>query len=361
MKFFFIAVFFSFFLAACNYNFYQAKKLEKEEKFEEASVEYSRAYFKYLSLNKEVSTRCDNRYACLNLKYKKAYEENALKTVVELRERYIQFILKNKHPSAYKVLKKALLLVSEDHFFKTEEIYWKKVLLVGKINIPEGRELDIPILGDKIYPIIRFNSSIPNHFIEAIITPRGQFSADDVIYRPIASSFLRYTIQSIGFKYLPLGGKKGRVLFQDSEFISYPLVDFRTPILTEHIGDFSNIPSGKTREQIVLKNRENFNNTTGYWYPTRDFEYSSSIQGQEVQIKLGASRNEFLPHLLYFNGSRIVLDFGLLDLQREKSSFLWGIKRIAGEDNLENLKKNYYYRNYLKSNFFPFYITASSR
>ena len=75
----FIAIFFSFFLFACNYNFYQAKKLEKEEKFEEASVEYSRAYFKYLNLNKKTTTKCNSIKNCLLLKYKKAYEENALK------------------------------------------------------------------------------------------------------------------------------------------------------------------------------------------------------------------------------------------------------------------------------------------
>ena len=52
----------------------------------------------------------------------------------------------------------------------------------------------------------------------------------------------------------------------------------------------------------------------------------------------------------------IRVDYGLLDLKRKKNSFLWGIKRIEGEDNLENLKKNYYYRNYLKLNFLPFYV-----
>ena len=82
-----------------------------------------------------------------------------------------------------------------------------------------------------------------------------------------------------------------------------------------------------------------------------DFNYSSSIQGQEIRIKLVSSRSEFLPYLLYFNDSRVFLDYGLLDLKRKKNSFLWGIKRIEGEDNLENLKKNYYYKNYIKLNF----------
>ena len=351
MKNVFITIFLSFSLAACNYNFYQAKKLEKEEKFEEASVGYSRAYFKYLHLNKETTIKCNSRKSCLFLKYKKAYEENALKAVAELRERYIQFILKKKHPSAYKVLEKALLLVPEDDFFKTEQVNWKKVLLAGKINIPKGRELNIPILGNKVYPFILFNSPTPNHFIEAIITPDGQFSVEDVVYRPISSSFLRYSIQSIGIKYLPIGIKAGRTLFQSSEFVSYPFVDFRTPVLTNHAGDFSVITSGKTREQI-----KNLNNTRNYWYPSRGFNYSSSIQGQEIRIKLVSSRSEFLPYLLYFNDSRVFLDYGLLDLKRKKNSFLWGIKRIEGEDNLENIKKNYYYKNYIKLNFLPFYV-----
>ena len=172
-----------------------------------------------------------------------------------------------------------------------------------------------------------------------------------MVYRSSSSSFLRYSIQSIGLKYLPLGRKANRTLFQDNEFISYPLVDFRTPVLTNHAGDFSVITSGKTREQI-----QNLNNTRNYWYPSRGFNYSSSIQGQEIRIKLASSRSEFLPYLLYFNDSRVFLDYGLLDLKRKKNSFLWGIKRIEGEDNLENLKKNYYYRNYLKLNFLPFYV-----
>ena len=334
MNFFLNIIFVLFFLASCNYNFYQAKKLEKEEKFEEASVGYSRVYFKYLSSTKKVPTKCSDRRSCLFIKYKKAYEKNALKTIPVLRERYIRFILKKRNASAYKVLEKTLLLVPEDEFFKTEQIHWKKVLLAGKINIPKGRELGTPILGDKVYPFIRFNSPTPNHFIEAVVTPDGQFTVEDVIYRPTASDFLKYSIQSIGLKYLPLGKKTGKTLFQDNEFISYYLVDFRIPVLTKHTGDFLSIKSGKTREQI-----QNFNRVENYWFPTPNFEYSSSIQGQKIQIRLADNRNEFLPHLLYFHldGSRIFLDYGLLDLQRRKRSFLWGIKRIAGENILENL------------------------
>ena len=308
-----------FFLAGCNHNFYQAKKLEKEGKFEEASIEYSRVYFKYINLIKKNPNKCVGSRSCLFVKYKKAYEKNALKVIPVLRERYIRFILKKQNTSAYKVLEKALLLVPEDKFFKTEKIHWKKILLAGKINIPKGKELGANILADKVYPFIRFNSPNPIHIIETTIAPDGQFIVEDVVYRPNESAFLRYSIQSIGLKYLPLGRKAGKTLFQDSEFISYPLVDFRIPVLTKHTGDFLSIKSGKTREQI-----QNFNRVETYWYPTRDFEYSSIIQGQEIQIKLADSRNEFLPQLLYFHldGSRVFLDYGLLDLQKKKGSFL---------------------------------------
>ena len=108
--------------------------------------------------------------------------------------------------------------------------------------------------------------------------------------------YLKYSIQSIGLKYLPLGKKTGKTLFQDNEFISYYLVDFRIPVLTKHTGDFLSIKSGKTREQI-----QNFNRVENYWFPTPNFEYSSSIQGQKIQIRLADNRNEFLPHLLYFH------------------------------------------------------------
>ena len=64
----------------------------------------------------------------------------------------------------------------------------------------------------------------------------------------------------------------------------------------------------------------------------------------------------FYPIYYILDDSRVFLDYGLLDLKRKKNSFLWGIKRIEGENNLENLKKNYYYRNYLKLNFLPFYV-----
>ena len=70
-----------FFLAGCNHNFYQAKKLEKEGKFEEASIEYSRVYFKYINLIKKNPNKCVGSRSCLFVKYKKAYEKNALKVI----------------------------------------------------------------------------------------------------------------------------------------------------------------------------------------------------------------------------------------------------------------------------------------
>ena len=355
MKFFFIAIFSLFFFTGCNYNFFLAKKLEKEKKYEEANIEYSRAYFKYLGINKKTHTHCNSRRSCLLLKYKNAYEKNTLQVVPVLRERYILFILKKKYFSAYKVLEKALLLVPDDKFFKAEQIHWKKVLLAGKINILKEKGVNVPILGDKVYPFIRFNSPNPTHFIETIITPDGQFAVEDVVYRPDSSAFLRYSIQSIGLKYLPLGRKAGKTLFQDSEFISYPLVDFRIPVLTKHTGDFLFIKSDKTKKQS-----QNFSREKNYWYPNRDFEYSSSIQGQKIRVTLKAQRNEFLPNLVYFNANstHVFLDYGLLDLKRGRVSFLWGIKRIAGEGTIKNLKQNYYYRPYLKFTFLPFYIVA---
>ena len=107
-----------------------------------------------------------------------------------------------------------------------------------------------------------------------MVTPRWPSSTveDGHLSVTTASDFLKYSIQSIGLKYLPLGKKTGKTLFQDNEFISYYLVDFRIPVLTKHTGDFLSIKSGKTREQI------HFNRVENYWFPTPN----NSSRGQKI-------------------------------------------------------------------------------
>ena len=242
-----------FFLSSCNYNFYLGQQLEKEKKFEEANIEYSRAYYNNPN----------------NTKYKEAYLRSGRQTVKILQERYLAEINKNNFFAAHTLLTKALYLTPNNPFFNEEQKKWKRVILSGQVHLPTGQDLAELVIGEKIYPVIRFNRTTSKRLLEAIIKPSNNFVAEDLLYEPTAEKYLQYNIHSIGLKYLPFTEKRDNTtLINKNNFIYLNLIEFQKPILSELQGSFS---QQKKNWSSRLQIKKNNNINEEYWYPDQNF------------------------------------------------------------------------------------------
>ena len=319
-------VFFGCLLVSCNYNYHLGTILEKDGKFEEASTEYSRAYFQDLS----------------NQKYQVAYKRNALKVVEVLKATYQKQLINKNFFSAYKILEKATQLNTQNLFFQQELKKWRFLLLSGKIDYSKGKHLNELFAGDKIYPIVRFNSPFSRKTLEATINVNGEFFLEDLLYTPATHSYMLYTIDSIGFKYLPFQEKN--TAFIDSDNFAYlSLINFYKPTLMQDQKEFIN-------DKIQQKIQNNFFDES-YWYPKRGITYSSKIIKQKIFIRSSSAQTSFLPLFMYQKQQRIFLDFGTITLRRKERLFIWGVarKKENQETTYAAIKNNYYYRIYEKT------------
>jgi hypothetical protein len=306
-------------LVSCNYNYHLGKKLEEQGKFEEASVEYSRAYLKSPS----------------NEKYKTAFERNAVKTVAVLKDTYKQQIQNQNFFSAYTVLEQALRLNTQDSFFGAEQKKWYFVLLAGNIQFPKGREISGAVFGDKIYPVIQFQSPKSKRKIEAVIDINGDFFLEDLLYNPMDEDYVRYTIDTIGFKYLPFQNSNNDIVDEDS-FAYFFLINFHTPKLTQHQGYFTDDNSAK---KITLEKQN-------YWSPRRGITYTSRVENKGIIIESSSPEISFLPFAFFKKQQRIFLDFGSIRLKKQQGTFLWEIAQLSKSQIKQVLKNSYYYQVY---------------
>ena len=316
-----------FFLVGCSYNYHLGEKLELEKKFEEASLEYSRAYLRSPS----------------NRKYRIAYQRSAQETVKVFKENYRRQVINQNFFSAYRILEKGLILIADDIFFLKEQKKWRYILLTGKIDYPKGDDLSRLVVGEKIYPVIQFIVPNSEEIIEATLEIDGSFFLEDLIYTPSDEDYLRYSMNNIGFKYLSFQARQ-KSLIQTSDFNYLTIVNFYNPKLLNHQGVFKD--SNLARLKIT--------NDPSYWYPQRGITYTSKIQENKVFIETNSPQISFLPNTLYKKEQRVILDFGMISLQKKKGSFLWGVRQEANNELAKNIKNHYYYRIYEKTLINPY-------
>ena len=100
-------------LQSCNYNYYRGMELETKGRFEEANIEYRRAY-----------TNSPG-----NEKYREAFLRTAERTTADLLERYQKYLQEKKYRQAYRRLEQAQTLSPENQTIKNELRKWFRILL----------------------------------------------------------------------------------------------------------------------------------------------------------------------------------------------------------------------------------------
>lgn len=317
-----LIMFFLILLSGCNYNYFRGLELEKDERYEEANIEFHLAF-----------TQSPN-----NQKFRDAYLRTAEKTTIDLLARYEIYVKEKKYVIAFQRLQQAQTL-SPDHPKILKELKkWYRILLAGKVDLVQIKSLrnQIP-LTDQIILEVRINSANITRVLEAPVDYQTHtFSVEDILYDPDQDMLMLYSINSIGVKLVK--NSTGQKRFKK-------FVDFKTPVLVEVQGNLAASDSELTPvEKYYPLNSLNAHNDKQFWYPSRGIRYKLLLDKDRVRVNSSVKRFGFLPQILYMNKKdrRYFLDFGVLELFQKNIGGLWSFRRSISEDRqyLRNLQKN---------------------
>lgn len=327
----FLMVLFLLWMQGCNYHYHQGLELEKKGRFEEANIEYHRAY-----------TQSPG-----DVDFKEAYLRTSAKTTEDLLVRYEKYLKEKKYSLAFRRLEQARTLSPNHPKIVQEQKRWFRILLAGKVDLVKIKSLQNQIpLTDQIALAVRINTPNARRRLEAIVNDQtNTFSVEDILYDPPQNILMLYSINSIGVKLVNNSTRRN----QFKKFI-----DFRIPVLVDVQGALRDkkheLTSVKEFYPVeVLKESSN-----DYWFPQRGIRYSLQMKQDAIYVSSTVESIDFLPHMLYMNrrDRRYFLDFGHYQLSQKKIGGLWYFRRAVLKERkyLEMLQKSillgtyFYYR-----------------
>ena len=333
-------VLFTVYFSGCNYNYYRGQELEAENRFEEASIEYHRAY---------VQSPNDSDY-------KEAFLRTSKLTVEDLLSRYKLYLIEKKHALAYQRLNQAQILQPKNEIVIKELLKWERILISGKVELKFKTLRNQFPLAEEMELEIHFNTSNPSkRLIGSIDHKTGTFSVEDVLYEPPQNLLMFYSINSIGVKLLSKFGRETRF---------HKFINLGVPVLYDVKGKLDSKGNRLTKvEKLYPVQSLKASNSTNPWLPLRGIRYSLVLNQDKIQVESSSGTVDFLPMMLYINKKdrRIFLDFGNLTLNQDTIGGLWSFKRTVTEDRsyFTDLKKqlilNPYF--YFREGGYPFVKT----
>jgi len=320
-------------LSGCNYHYHTGLQLGREGRFEEANIEFRRAY----TMSPD------------DADYREAFLRTAAKTSEDLLERYHRYVRDKKYEMAFRRLEQARTLTPHDSRILEELNKWYRILVAGEIDLVQIKSLHNQIpLSDQIQLTVWINTPNALRRLEAPVNYQsGVFYVEDILYDPPQDLLMMYTLHSIGVK-----------LINDStgnESIKR-FVDFKTPVLIEVRGTLE----GADNDLISVSRFYPFemlraSNTDEFWYPSKTLRYALMLDSDAIKVSSSEGQKiGFLPQILYINKRerRYFLDFGQLQLFQKRVGGAWSFRRLVDRerDYLRKLQQNlllntyFYYR-----------------
>jgi len=332
------------FLSGCNYNYHRGLELERNSRFEEANIEFHRAYVRSPG----------------NQSFREAYLRTAEKTTEELLERYDRYVTDKKYLMAFKGLQRARALTPDHPRIAEEQKKWFQVLIAGRVDLVEIKSLanQIP-LTDQIELVVRINTWNASHRLEAPINYQTRtFSVEDILYDPSPDLLMMYSLNAIGVKLTNQNTRSER--FQK-------FIDFRTPILMEVRGRLAGTGEDLSPAEgfyPIDTLRRSVNEE--FWYPSKEIRYTLQLDEAQIRVDSAEGSISYLPQILYVNRQdrRFFLDFGHLQLSQRKIGGSWSLRRILTEQReyLTDLRKNVLLNTYFfyREGGFPFVLNPGA-
>ena len=312
-------------LAGCSFHFDQGRELEAEERWEEAAIEYRRAYVDdpYNHEVQEALQRVNRKVARGNL------------------VRYREYLDRREYRKAYARLENVLVQDPDLENAQSELEQWRSILLTGKVQMEFSRVREKLRLAEKMRMEVHLNSPSGEVLKGEISNENGIFIIEDLLYRTAPERLSEYTLNSIGL-FLVRRDNRG---FSTDKFKRF--INFRILVPGSVEGRLhQNKPSPKKKvseHRQVLHGIESILNP---WFPPRLVRYGIQLDQDRIRVVTAQKRREFAPDVLYLNnrGNRAFLDFGTLEMELNKKTRKWSIHRKPyrnpSDDYFEDLSRN---------------------
>lgn len=302
-------------IAGCSFHFSDGQELEKQERWEEASIEYRLAFVESPS-DPEI-------IAALKRSQKKVAEENLA--------RYRDYLKDKEFRKAYVRLEAAAGQDPTSQEIKDEQQHWTQVLLAGKVDLQLDRLLSNIRLADEMQMQILINTPAGKQVTADISNETGIFFYEDVLYKKELNELPHYSIHMIGLK-LSQSSDSRRPKVQFRQFVS-----FRGLILNQSTGQLQTL--NISEPQTVLSHRNALLNPTladsKLWFPPGIIHYNVDLKSSDIQV-ISEQPTTFMPQAFYANSQqkRAFVDFGNLELTLDPEARAWGIqKKVLREAN----------------------------
>ena len=298
----------SIFFIGCSIHYDKGIQLEKEERWEEAAIE-----FRLASIDDPKNSKIINALNRVNLQVAR-----------ENFETYKKYLKLKEFKKAYKRLEATLTQNPELNEANIEKRYWKNLLITGKIEFDFNKLFSNLRLADEMILQVKINTPNNNILTGNISGETGIFFIEDHLYRINLIQIAEYTINSIGLK---IKRKSPSGIFHN-EFKKF--VNFRELSPIQVIGKINK--NTLKKPQNVLDHRASLINKkedSEAWFPKSLISYKLKFLGNSVKIISKSNRNEFAPSVIYINNSerRVNIDFGVNKLRMDDYNRKWSIQR----------------------------------
>ena len=311
-------------ITGCSLHYDTGKELESEGRYEEASIEYHRAF---------VDDPDDLEIQeALQRVHRKVAEENLV--------RYREYLEKKQYHKAFSRLQSILRQNPEIGEAQEELKHWTRILLTGKIEF-EFKTIGMNLrLAEKMELQVHLNSPSGELLRGEVSYENGIFSVEDLLYKTPREKLSEYTLNTIGLE-LHRRDSRGFTKEQFERFIY-----FRTLIPGSVEGRLNGIIESVKRLQtsvLICSKNQNRNSRIG---SSRLVRYQMLLDENQIRILSSEKRREFAPEVLYLNSTsgRAFIDFGVLELKRDENRKKWSIRRKTmvrnSDDYFTELSRN---------------------
>ncbi|MEC7424994.1 MAG: hypothetical protein VX844_10345, partial [SAR324 cluster bacterium] len=171
-------------ITGCSLHYDTGKELESEGRYEEASIEYHRAF---------VDDPDDLEIQeALQRVYRKVAEENLV--------RYREYLEKKQYHKAFSRLQSILRQNPEIGEAQEELKHWTRILLTGKIEF-EFKTIGMNLrLAEKMELQVHLNSPSGELLRGEVSYENGIFSVEDLLYKTPREKLSEYTLNTIGLE-----------------------------------------------------------------------------------------------------------------------------------------------------------------
>ncbi|HEX7929229.1 MAG TPA: hypothetical protein VF678_16655, partial [bacterium] len=253
-------------LGACNLNYLEGQARERQNRWEEAAIQYHLA---------SISSPRDSEY-------KAAYDRARKQVARDNLERYKRYLADKDFAKAYHRLIDASRQDPDLAEMKPELAKWTRVLVTGQVKLDFSTPQAVTAIADQIRLAIRFNTPNPGEVVEAEIdVDDGIFFVENLLYDRPDELLTYYSINSIGLSVVQ--GKTAVKQFTNREFVRF--INFRTPVVDGTVGSMQFPSSSKLT--AVAEGRKAItagDPTMELWAPQPNPKYRMTLQGNRILV-----------------------------------------------------------------------------